>query len=68
MNIINGLRTSLDQSQGGEIAENLDSLYDYMLRRLQESSINSDIDGLEEVSRLLSEVKAGWDGIPPEFH
>lgn len=68
MNIINGLRSSLDQTQGGEVAANLDSLYDYMLRRLQESSINNDIAGLDEVTALLSEVKEGWDGIPPEFH
>lgn len=30
MNIIQGLRTSLDADKGGDIAANLDSLYEYM--------------------------------------
>ncbi|MDB2705679.1 flagellar export chaperone FliS [Pseudomonadota bacterium] len=68
MNIINGLRSSLDHQQGGDVASNLDSLYEYMGRRLQESSINNDITGLDEVATLLTEVKSGWDEIPTEFH
>ena len=68
MNIINGLRSSLDAEQGGEIAVNLDALYDYMCRKLLEANINNDIAALDEVTMLLSEVKSGWDNIPPEFH
>jgi flagellar protein FliS len=68
MNIISGLRSSLDQQKGGEIASNLDSLYEYMGRRLQEASINNDVAALEEVASLLGEIKSGWDEIPPEFH
>lgn len=67
MNIIQGLRSSLDAEKGGEIAENLDSLYEYMGRRLLEANVNSDPELLDEVTRLLSEIKAGWDEIPAEF-
>jgi len=67
INIINGLRTSLDTEKGGEIAENLDSLYDYMGRRLLESNVSNDADILDEVSSLLKEIKLGWDSIPAEF-
>mgnify|MGYP000016900030 FL=1 len=68
MSIINGLRSSLDHQQGGDIAANLDSLYEYMGRRLQESSINNDVTALDEVVTLLTEIKSGWDEIPSEFH
>jgi len=68
MSIIQGLKSSLDAEKGGEIAENLDSLYDYMGRKLLEANTKNDIAILDEVSALLSEVKAGWDEIPQEFH
>lgn len=68
MNIIQGLRTSLDAQKGGEVAANLDSLYEYMGRRLLEANVNNDALILDEVSSLLTEIKAGWDNIPAEYH
>ena len=68
MNIIQGLRTSLDAQKGGEVAANLDSLYEYMGRRLLEANVNNDALILDEVSSLLTEVKSGWDNIPAEYH
>lgn len=68
MNIIQGLRTSLDAQKGGEVAANLDSLYEYMGRRLLEANVTNDVAILDEVSSLLMEVKAGWDNIPSEYH
>lgn len=67
ISIVNGLRSSLDKEKGGEIAQNLDDLYEYMIHCLSEANINKDISKLEEVSRLLLEVKGGWDGIPVEY-
>lgn len=68
MNIIHGLKASLDAEKGGDVAGNLDLLYEYMGRRLLEANVNNDIAILDEVTSLLMEVKAGWDAIPPEFH
>lgn len=68
MNIIQGLRTSLDAQKGGDVAANLDSLYEYMGRRLLEANVKNDVAILDEVSSLLMEVKTGWDNIPAEFH
>lgn len=61
--IESGLRASLDQEAGGEIAANLDALYDYMGRRLLAGNLNNDAEALEEVQRLLSGLRDAWDAI-----
>ncbi|EJO91446.1 MULTISPECIES: flagellar export chaperone FliS [Pseudomonadaceae] len=61
--IIAGLRESLDHQQGGELAGNLDSLYEYMIARLTEANVSNEPAILEEVSELLRNVKQGWDAI-----
>lgn len=63
IDIINGLRGSLDFEQGGELAENLDSLYGYIIERLCEAEAETGDHILSETSKLLGEVKSGWDGI-----
>ena len=64
--IIIGLRSSLDLEAGGELAANLDSLYDYMFRRLMDAHVNNDEAALDEVTSLLREIKSGWDALPQE--
>ncbi|ALS10158.1 flagellar export chaperone FliS [Pseudomonas aeruginosa] len=61
--IIGGLREALDSERGGELAGNLDRLYEYMIARLVEANTSNDTNLLDEVSALLLEVKSGWDGI-----
>lgn len=60
-----GLNASLDKSVGGELAQNLSSLYDYMVIRLVEANLKNDITILDEVARLLTELKGAWDSIRP---
>ncbi|MCU7921795.1 MAG: flagellar export chaperone FliS [Candidatus Thiodiazotropha sp. (ex Dulcina madagascariensis)] len=66
ISIVDGLRGSLNMEEGGEIANNLDSLYAYIVRRLAEANISNDIAALDEVSSLLLEIKSAWDAIPDE--
>jgi len=61
--IVGGLRTGLDLETGGELAANLDGLYEYMVGRLVQANLKNDADVLEEVTGLLRTVKSGWDGI-----
>ncbi|QCT96458.1 flagellar export chaperone FliS [Stutzerimonas degradans] len=63
INIIGGLRDVLDKEAGGELAINLERLYEYMTMRLFEASRHNDVSKLDEVAKLLGEVKSGWDGI-----
>ena len=64
ISIIEGMRSSLDMEAGGDIASNLNDLYDYMERRLVEANMRNDVKILDEVIGLLREIKAGWDAIP----
>jgi flagellar protein FliS len=61
-----GLLASLDKNVGGELAHNLAALYEYMNVRLLTAHLNNDITILDEVTRLLSDLKDAWDSIRPE--
>jgi flagellar secretion chaperone FliS len=61
--IVGGLRESLNLSEGGEIADNLDALYEYIVQRLESINDDKPLIVLEEVKNLLQEVYSGWDGI-----
>ncbi len=65
VSILGGLQDSLDASADEQITGNLDSLYDYMQRRLLEANVKNDPDLLDEVSDLLLTIKDGWDAIAP---
>jgi flagellar protein FliS len=61
--LINQLNNTLDMERGREIADNLRSLYVYMLARLTTANINNDPLIVGEVISLLQKVKAGWDQV-----
>lgn len=63
--IVGGLRNGLDFEKGGELAQNLDRLYDYMIAKLTEANVHNDLARLDEVANLLREIKSGWDAIAP---
>lgn len=61
--IVEHLRLSLDAKAGGELAKNLDALYDYVIRRLAHANSVNDAEALDEVTGLIGQIKAGWDGL-----
>lgn len=64
--IIGELEGSLKDKDSNEVAANLARLYDYMIRTLTQANIESSIDKLNEVARLIIEIKSGWDAIPED--
>lgn len=62
-----GLKCSLDMNVGGELAQNLAALYDYMCQRLLLATLKNDPSILDEVSRLLTEIRDAWESIRPEI-
>jgi flagellar protein FliS len=64
--IINGgLYAALDRKAGGEIAENLGALYDYMANRLLVANLRNDVSILQEVNKLLGDLRSAWCEIKP---
>lgn len=61
INIINeGLKASLDEKAGGQLAQDLNALYEYMTLRLMSANLKSDPNIIDEVGRLLYEVAGAW--------
>jgi len=58
-----GLQVSLDVKSGGELGENLNALYDYMIHRLVAANLHNQTELLDEVSHLLSELKGAWNAM-----
>jgi flagellar secretion chaperone FliS len=54
------LTASLNREAGGELAQRLGSLYDYMRRKLIEANFRQSDEPLGEVLSLLATISEGW--------
>jgi flagellar protein FliS len=61
--IANGLKASLNTDVGGELAERLGALYEYMCERLLFANMTNSTAPLNEVHRLLDDLKGAWEQI-----
>jgi len=60
--ILTELDCALDREGGGELVDNLSDLYRYMMNRLTVASMDNDSQALDEVEKLLIELKEGFEG------
>lgn len=61
LDIVNqGLLAALDREKGGEIADNLALVYDYIARSLLQANLHNDLAKLDEAGRLLDELGSAW--------
>lgn len=58
-----GLIASLDPKAGGDLAQRLSDLYQYMTMRLLQANLRSDPQALDEVVRLLDDLRSAWASI-----
>jgi flagellar protein FliS len=61
-----GLRLGLNLEAGGDIAAQLDALYDYSERRLFHANLHNDIAALDEVTSLIEPLRSAWFAITPD--
>jgi flagellar protein FliS len=62
VDILNGLSSALDVESGGELVANLGRLYDHCAGRLYTAGVQLDPGIVDEVIRLMSTVRNGWQG------
>ncbi len=63
--ISNGLRSSLNRDAGGELADRLSALYEYIIQRLLWANMRNDRAALDEAASLLGEIHSAWSEIAP---
>jgi len=62
--VIGGLQDGLNLDVDNGIGQNLNSLYDYMIRRLTEASLEMSIEKVNEVAQLIIPIRDAWRQIP----
>ena len=65
--VINGLKDCLDMSHG-ELPSNLHDLYEYMVEKLFQANLTSDVETIKEIQLLLKTVRESWAQIPSQMH
>lgn len=58
--IMSGLSASLNVEEGGDLAQNLKALYEYMVSRLIHANVHQDAAAIREVQKLLGEISGAW--------
>ena len=62
--IVAHLASTLDHQRGGEIADNLSALYDYILLRITQGNLDNDRQALQEALDLLGQIETAWAAMP----
>ncbi len=57
---ITELSISLDMERGGEIAENLGRLYDFMTNHLSQANLKKEVEPVREVKEMMVDLRGAW--------
>lgn len=63
--IVGELRAALDPAAGGQIAGDLDRLYEYSLDQISQANITRTPEGVNNALQVLRTLKEGWDAVIP---
>jgi flagellar protein FliS len=63
VDIINGMSSSLDFEQGGQVVANLADLYEFCANHLQAAGVKLDPAMVDDVVRIMSTIRQGWAGV-----
>lgn len=58
--ILRGLDTALDHETGGDLAQKIHDLYDFMGKKLLDVSISNDLSELESIRDVMGNLREGW--------
>lgn len=59
--LVSYLMETLDMDQGGEVAQNLQRLYFYMLRKLVEVDVKNSTEAVDDVLSHLKKLRTSWE-------
>jgi flagellar protein FliS len=62
--LLQELRGSLNFDNGGQIAVNLDGLYEYCIRQITVANAEDRAQTLDHVAALLQEIRGAWIAVP----
>jgi len=65
LSIIGELKTALDMEKGGELALNLESLYEFSMDQVSQANINRSAAPVENTLQVMRTLKEGWDAVIP---
>ncbi|ASA54994.1 MULTISPECIES: flagellar export chaperone FliS [Vibrio] len=68
LDIIISLRSCLSMEDGGDIARNLDQLYEFVITQITQANHLNEPELLDDVIDIIREIKSAWDQIPSEYH
>lgn len=68
LDIVLSLRDCLSMEEGGDIAKNLDALYDFMGSEISRANAENVTQPIDDVIGMLREIKSAWDQIPIQYH
>lgn len=63
--ILGELRAALDHAAGGEIARDLDRLYEYSLDQISQANLSRTPGGVDQALQVMRTLKEGWDAVIP---